>query len=200
MNIYLIRHGEDPDGYRGGWSSLALTEEGIKQCELLAQYLDANKDDFNIDRIIASDLNRTKQTADIINEKLKLPIEYTTDLRETNNGKLAGMKNEIAEQEYPGLYFSSLKIDERYPKGESPIEFFTRIKEYFEKLIANLNKEDNIMLVTHKGVINIIYCLVNNIEWNNKMKSCPCDNTSIYRLVIDTDRMYFDIENSTEHL
>jgi len=29
MAIYLVRHGSDDDKYRGGWSNLGLTEEGV---------------------------------------------------------------------------------------------------------------------------------------------------------------------------
>ena len=33
MNIYLVRHGDDDERYRGGWSELPLVEEGIRKCE-----------------------------------------------------------------------------------------------------------------------------------------------------------------------
>ncbi len=31
MNIYLIRHGDDDERYRGGWSDLPLIDEGLKK-------------------------------------------------------------------------------------------------------------------------------------------------------------------------
>ena len=68
------------------------------------------------------------ETSQYIGDSLKLTIEQSKDWRETNNGILAGMLNEEANLKYPGLYFNSLQMDERYPGGESPIENFTRIK------------------------------------------------------------------------
>lgn len=68
------------------------------------------------------------ETSQYIGDSLKLTIEQSKDWRETNNGILAGMRNEEANLKYPGLYFNSLQMGERYPGGESPIENFTRIK------------------------------------------------------------------------
>ena len=39
MNIYIIRHGDDDERYRGGWSNLPLIEEGIEKCKKLANYM-----------------------------------------------------------------------------------------------------------------------------------------------------------------
>lgn len=117
-----------------------------------------------------------------------------------NNGKIAGMHNSDAEMQYPGLYYNTLKIDERYPEGESPIEFYERVKRNFETILNENKDYKNLMLVTHSGVINIIYYIVKNMNWSNKEKAFPIDNTSIHRLIIDGDSMNFDIENLKEHL
>ena len=36
MRIFLVRHGKDDGNYRGGWSLVPLTEEGINQVKKLA--------------------------------------------------------------------------------------------------------------------------------------------------------------------
>lgn len=36
MKIYILRHGQDDDSVRGGWSSVPLMETGIKQAYVLA--------------------------------------------------------------------------------------------------------------------------------------------------------------------
>ena len=33
MNIYLVRHGDDDERYRGGWSGLPLVESGIEKAK-----------------------------------------------------------------------------------------------------------------------------------------------------------------------
>ncbi|MFF2908993.1 histidine phosphatase family protein [Paenibacillus sp. NPDC057934] len=114
--------------------------------------------------------------------KLALEIEQSIDWRETNNGVLAGMPNEAAGKLYPGLYFSSLQWDQRYPDGESPKENFTRVEEAFQQLCAaSIAQSDieNILVVTHGGVINIIYHILKRLAWSNTNKFFPADNTSL---------------------
>lgn len=174
---------------------MPLIEEGIEQSNKLAQYLKNMQNEYKIQKIISSDLNRAKQTADIINSELELPIEYTEKLREMNNGELAGMLNEDAEKLYPGVYYNTLEMDEKYPNGESPIEFYNRIAENFREIIDENKNLDNIMLVTHSGVINIIYHIVTGKEWSNKKKNFRISNASLHRVVVENDRMFIDTEN-----
>lgn len=200
MRIFFIRHGKDDGNYRGGWSDMPLVDEGKEQVKKLAEFLEEKKNEYKIEKIISSDLLRAKQTTEIINEKLKVPVEYTDRLREMNNGKIAGMLNVDAEKLYPGLYYNTLRMDERYPGGESPIEFYSRITRDFEKIIDENKECKNIMIVTHSGVINIIYRYINNMEWSNKIKSIKISNASIYSLVINDENKKFDLENYNEYL
>ena len=190
--IYFIRHGEDDKSFRGGWSKHGLTEKGIKQSEKLAEYI---KQNYQIEKIISSDLNRARETTEIINSKLKIPVEYTEKLREMNNGYLAGMKNEEAEQKYPGVYYNTLEMNQRYPGGESPEEFYNRVIKDFKYIIKSNEKYNNILIVTHAGVINIIYTYINKQEWSNKIKSIKIDTASIYALEIQNNERKFTIEN-----
>lgn len=201
MNIYLVRHGDDDERYRGGWSELPLVEEGIIKCEKLGDYLYKYKNEFNIEKIISSDLTRARMTADIINKKLQVPIMYDQRLRENNNGIFAGMLNEKAIKEYPNAFFSNLEYDERFPQGESPREFFERIKKAFFEIIKENSNVENLMIVTHAGVISIIYHVINNIKWTNKVKALKIAKTSISKIIIDDDKnIKYDYQNYTPHL
>lgn len=166
MKLYFVRHGKDNDRYRGGWSNLDLTPKGIEQAKHLARYLKENNNEYNITQIISSDLTRATTTANIIANELQLPIQKEFSLREINNGDLAGILNETAFQKYPGLFFSSLDMNETYPNGESPNDFYQRIKNWFYDFCTE-NIEDNVLIVTHGGVINIIYHLIKGIDGNN---------------------------------
>ena len=200
MRICFVRHGKDDGNYRGGWSNMPLVDEGKVQVKKLAEFLEGKKDEYKIEKIISSDLLRAKQTTEIINEKLKVPVEYTDRLREMNNGKIAGMLNTDVEKLYPGLYYNTLRIDDRYPGGESPIEFYNRVIRDFENIVDENKECKNIMIVTHSGVINIIYRYINNMEWSNKIKSIKISNASIYSLVINCENRKIDMENYNEYL
>ncbi len=199
MKLIFVRHGKDDDRYRGGWSTLDLTEEGMEQAKRLAAHLRENNGAYRITQIISSDLVRTQTTADIISAQLGLPVQKEPRIRETNNGDLAGMRNDIALMRYPGLFFSTLGMDEPYPGGESPRDFYLRIKGWFEDFCrAKPNTDGNILIVTHSGVINIIYHLVNGIEWSNQGKAFKAEICSIH--ILNTDSMEFELENRTDFL
>ena len=188
MKLFFVRHGKDDENYRGGWSSLGLVPEGVEQAKQLASYLGEKKDEFGIKKILSSDLSRAKETADIIAEVLDLPVITDEELREADNGELAGMPNAEALEKYPGLFWSTLKPDECYPGGESPMQFFSRIKSWFEAFLNMCREgEGNVLVVTHGGVINVVYHLVRGVEWSNAKKSVPVENCSVH--VLEVGRM-----------
>ncbi|MEK3714474.1 histidine phosphatase family protein [Paenibacillus sp. FSL R7-0333] len=200
MAIYLVRHGKDDEGYRGGWSQRGLNTQGYRQAEKLGCFLRENSASFPIQRIVSSDLQRALDTAGELARELELPLERNMDWREMNNGVIAGMPNEIVNERYPGLYFSGLRMDERYPDGESPLEFFTRIQETFTRLseeYADSGPDDNIIIVTHGGVINIIYHIIKGIDWNNRGSKFPASYASLHRIGLVDGRWSLSLENYT---
>lgn len=173
--IYLVRHGKDDDTVRGGWSSHGLSPIGVQQVHALAEEIASRK--IDIDCIYSSDIRRAAETAEILSACLGYPIEYIPELREADNGDLAGMKNDLADARYPGLYWSTLDYDERYPNGESPEMFYHRIEAAWLDLNRKLKQTaKNALLVTHGGVIEAILCIEHGIAFSNQTKhfSAPC--------------------------
>ena len=199
MKILFVRHGKDSAQHRGGWSQLDLLPEGKREAETLANYLAQHKENYHFTKVITSDLKRAETTAMILAETLQLPLEKVRDLRETNNGDLAGMLNSEADQKFPRLYFRSLAMDEHYPNGESPREFYQRIKTWFQLFLQeNNDSAETQIVVTHGGVINIIYHLVNKREWTNKSRLFLVKHCSIS--LLNTETLVFEIENQTDFL
>ncbi len=173
--IYLLRHGEDDETYIGGHSDVALTNNGILQIQKIADEL--KNSNYKIDRIISSDIKRAKQTAEIVNKDFKLPVEYTTMLRELDKGKLNGMLVTEANKVYPE-YEDVSDINLVYPDGESMKTFYERIKRDVDKILAL----DNSLIVTHRGVINMLYFILNNIEPNMDKKQFGVTHASFHEL------------------
>lgn len=193
MRIVFVRHGKDDDAYRGGWSSLGLLDEGKRQSQAVADYFRTTAE-YKIEYIVSSDLNRTIETAEYIASALDLPIHTDTRLRECNNGDLAGILNSEALVKFPGLFWNTLAMDEAYPNGESPAAFYLRIKEWFDDIIkSSLTNNGDLLVVTHGGVINIIYYLVKELEWTNKKPQFPIDKCSIH--VLNVDSMTLEVVN-----
>ena len=167
MICYLVRHGKDDGTVRGGWSQQPLTNEGKAQADELANFVQGS--DLAIKHIYSSDLLRAMQTAQSVADKLHLPIVPMPEFREVNNGDLAGIDNELASKMYPGLYWNTLGWEQRYPGGESPKEFYERIRtawDAFQKMV--LEQNENVLLVTHGGVINVILSIVNGEKYSNE--------------------------------
>ena len=168
--IFLIRHGEDDPTHLGGWSDAGLSPLGVEQAKRASEKI--AQGNYNIQHVFSSDLPRAKETAGIIAEPLGIGVMLLREFRETNNGDLAGISKERFLAEYPGLYYSSLDWEQRYPNGESPKQFYDRIRESWE---AFKNKADslngNVLLVTHGGVIAVILCIEKGIPYTNRYVS-----------------------------
>ena len=169
MICMLARHGKDDESVRGGWSQHSLSEEGMRQARELAGRLLTQKNSYSLSRIFSSDLVRAAQTARIVGDRLGLAVTLLPDFREVNNGLLAGMKNDLAEDRFPGLYWNQLAWEQTYPEGESPKAFYERIADAWERFSCELvSGKENVLLVTHGGVIQVILSLINNVPYTNK--------------------------------
>ena len=97
--IFLVRHGETVDNARQimqGQTQGELNQRGREQAEQVAQRLASEP----LDAIVASDLHRAIQTAEIIAEPHGLPVVTTPLLRERDWGSFTGrfipdLRNEV---------------------------------------------------------------------------------------------------------
>ena len=175
--IYLLRHGLDDENYIGGWSDVDLVEEGIKQIERSRNFISKN---LSIKRIISSDIKRTQTTARIVNKNLNLPIELDSRLRELDKGNLTGLLKENLDINTKN-FIRNITINDKYPNGESMISFYKRIK----KLLPKLKEYDDTLLITHRGVINMIYYYLENIELDMNKERFKVTHGSIHELDLD---------------
>ena len=174
--IYLMRHGLDDERYVGGYSKIGLTYEGIKQVEESTKYIK----NLNINKIVCSDVFRARQTANIVNIELNKEVIEDNNLRELDKGYLNGMYKPTAKLLFP-QYFGELSIYDSYPNGESMLDLYKRIKI----LLNNIDKYDGDLLVTHRGVINMMYYILNNIELDMNKERFNVTHASIHELDLE---------------
>lgn len=199
--IYLVRHGHHPEGFRGGWSQHSLSHLGRVQASRLADRL--LSEDARVDTLISSDLPRAKETAEILGSALNIPLSLTGEWREVNNGELAGMPNDQVEARYPGLYWSSLEMNQAYPGGESPAQFRSRIEGAFRSLCELIEKGcvgPRVMVVTHGGPIRVVLSLVSGILWSNKGPQQRLQETGISCLVRAGNVWKITCQDDARHL
>ena len=176
--IYLVRHGLDDESYIGGHSNIGLTEVGIKQVEDTGIWIKENN--IKVSKIYTSDIKRAVTTSNIIGAILKLDIIKTSELRELDKGLLTGLKKEDAFNKYPE-YMNMDRINVKYPNGESMLDLYKLIK----LLLKNIDKYDNSLLVTHRGVINMIYVLLNNDDLTMNKEKYSVEHASVHELNLE---------------
>ncbi len=105
-DFYFVRHGQtaaNAAGLKQGTINTEITylsETGKKQAESLRKGFDISF----ADQIIASPLQRTKDTAAILNRDANLPVTYDKRLLEISYGSWDGEKNADLMSKYPELF------------------------------------------------------------------------------------------------
>ncbi len=174
--IYLMRHGQDDETYIGGWSSVDLLPEGREEVLESATWL---KNKLKIKRILSSDILRAVSSAEIVSRVLGLPYEKTETLREQDKGLLNGLPKDQAYSKYPNFRDDKLTVDTVYPNGESLRNLYERTLVFLPEL---LSLEDDTLLITHRGVINMVYYILNNQPLDMDKKQFGVTTASVHEL------------------
>ena len=175
--IYLLRHGLDDERYIGGWSDVDLIPEGVNQIIDSTDFL--KNSNLEIKKIISSDIKRAVTTSKIVNKVLKVDLEITDILRELDKGIYTGVLNESLSNEEKD-FIKNIDIYTKYPQGECMIDMYKRCKLFLEKC-----KFNDVLLVTHRGVINMFYYILNDIPLDMNKKRFNVTHGSIHEMDIN---------------
>lgn len=155
MDILLIRHGEseaDILHVHEGRADFELTQRGHRQAEAMAEHVAAN---YHLDRIYCSTLKRARQTAEHLSAKTGVPVLPQEELMEFNNGLLAGLSREEADERYP--FVPGLPIHQGVYGQESKLEFRFRAEYILSKIRSENGEGATVAIVTHGGMIGRLY-------------------------------------------
>ena len=124
--LLLVRHGEtdwNADGRLQGQTDRPLSEFGRSQARQLADELE----DEELEAIYSSDLARARETAEIVGDRLGLPVVLDPDLREKDWGTWEGLTSverdhvefvgESTEAHQGRILRALRRISERHPDG-----------------------------------------------------------------------------------
>lgn len=155
MKLYLIRHGQttgDVEDRFGGDYDDHLTDEGKSQSKVLADKL-KNK---NIEIIFSSPRIRAEETARILADTLKIPLQTVENIRERNAyGILTGMVKSEAKTKYP-KEFEEVKSYKNTTAGAEEYKHFKkRILALFEEMTSG--NQNTIAIITHGGPISCFF-------------------------------------------
>lgn len=151
MKLYIARHGETVENKEKrilGSTPGMLSVKGQTQGRALA----ANIQELGINLVLASDLQRVKDTCSYFDKNLV--VGFTPWLRERSFGDWEGSLRK--EVNWQGLWESADEPQISAEIGAEPLEDFTRrIARFAQSLYTALGGADvTVLLVCHIGVMN----------------------------------------------
>ncbi len=194
-NIYIVRHGVtnyNQENRFQGQLDIPLNDEGLAQVAKLGNYFQKRP----VDVIYSSDLKRAYQTAEAIARAKDLQIRILPGLREVNVGKLEGMTWAEVKENYSNWVKSG--HNHGYPGGETRLDIENRVKNTWE-YIAKRHSNENVVLVSHGGIIKSLICLLLGINNENRSRFV-IDNSSVTRIIYNDSGYKVKSLNSLEHL
>ncbi|GAA0777557.1 histidine phosphatase family protein [Clostridium subterminale] len=197
MDIIVIRHGQseaDILNVHEGRADFPLTKLGNKQGLAMSNFLSTN---YNIDKIYSSPLKRASETAKILSTATNTPIIYEDRLMEFNNGLLAGLSREEANERYPE---PAIRWPHTSMYGmESIIEFRTRAESILSKIVSENSYDSTIAIVAHGGIINMLFRSFLDLPLNSRMFISTGD-TGIHHLQVTSCCHRIVYTNKLSHL
>ena len=143
-----------------------LTEEGMQEAkkagEFLLNYVKENNIDLSNSVLWISPYMRTRQTAGIINNSLKIDkMKEDITLIEQQYGLFSDKDIETIKRMYPAsflfydnYYQNEGKFYAKLPQGESPLDVALRTKQFLNTIYRD--KENVLFIVTHGTTMKTI--------------------------------------------
>lgn len=196
--LILIRHGESEanrNNVFAGHINPDLQNKGLKQAERTAKYITEN---YKVDKIYSSDLQRAFKTAKALGELLNLEVITEENLREIYAGEWENMKFDDLPILFP-KEFEAWTTDignAVCPNGESVKQLGERVMYALIK-IAEENKGKTVVIATHATPIRVAQSIVQtggldemkNIPWvsNASVTVFEYENNSFKAVKISED-------------
>jgi len=186
--LYLVRHGESEANAAGvfaGQTDSPLTPRGREQAEAVAAALA----DLPIDRVVASDLSRTRDTAAAIAKTHGLTVETHPELREIDVGEAAGKRWDDGTLRPMGLGAEPAQDGfdgfVRWPGGESLEQVLARSLGCLDRLVR-AHPGERMVVVGHGGVTRILVSHFLGIL--PRLERSPATNTNVTIVSFDGAR------------
>lgn len=168
--FHLLRHGEHGllgKALAGRMPGVALTENGRAEITAAAERLAQEK----IAAIYASPLERTRETAEIVSERLGLPIGFRDDLLEVDFGEWTGATFDSIRAHPRWQAWNTQRSLAKVPGGESMRAVQHRSVEAMAEL-KERHLDETVVLCTHGDVIRamLVFALGMPLDFYNRIE------------------------------
>jgi probable phosphoglycerate mutase len=148
--ILLVRHGETDWNLERRWqghTDRPLNQTGRAQARELAKRLATEPPHA----IYSSDLARARETAEIVAERLGLPVAVDPRLREVDVGEWSGLTMADVEERFPEALQRRLAGGTGWQDGETYEQMGERVLEALHDIAGR--HEGRVLVVTHGGSV-----------------------------------------------
>lgn len=178
--VLLVRHGEtdwNREGRLQGWAPTSLNDRGREQARRLGAELAG---EYDIDRIVASDSLRTRETtAGIRDAEIEPSPVFDSAWRERGLGVYQGFTWGELESRFPAFEYDNglLALEERPEGGETLVDLYERVLAAW----TNLSEESTgtTLVVTHGGPITVVLAWLNGLDIPTAIGQYSINNCSV---------------------
>lgn len=205
--VLLCRHGETTWNHERrvqGWAPTSLTDRGREQAAALAEYVAA---EYDLDRLVTSDLERAAETARFLGRATGVDPELDRAWRERSFGRLQGLSYFELFEGYPeyALGHSGYAAAEAEPEGgESLLAMRERVLAAWDALLADLGGgeegEDGDVtaaVVTHGGPLYAVTGEVKGLDLVTATLEQRQGNCALTEVRVTAGRAELLCENET---
>ncbi len=166
LKLYFLRHGQTAYSKTGGYCGTpendpGLTPEGIEMAKAFAAFYCH----LPWQAIYVSPLQRARQTAQPLCDKLGMTMKLRSGLKEVAYGEWEGLHPTQVYERFHDLYMQWL-TDPAWnspPGGERGIDIARRCSHVLEEIEDNYDL-GNVLIVSHKATIRIMLCHLMGID------------------------------------
>ena len=183
--ILLARHAEttwNRERRFQGHSDSPLTAEGRAQARALADDLDGTP----LSAIYTSDLARAVATAEIVAERLGLPVHRDPGLREVDVGEWSGLTWQEIEARFPQGVELHHARGYGWEQGESHEEMADRVLAALHRIAAERDGEE-VLVIVHGGGMRAVAAHIDGLDLvaHRRQHSDPAENCEVRALAVE---------------
>ena len=167
--FHLLRHGEPAVFGRinGRLPGVGLSEKGRAEIAAVAGRLTEKK----VDALYASPLQRTRETAEILADRLALPVQYREDVIELDFGEWTGLTADQIRKDERWQMWSNCRSIAAIPGGESWRQVQDRVVGALFDL-ERLHPSESVVVVSHGDVIRagLLFALGMPLDFHSRIE------------------------------
>ena len=188
--IWFVRHGQTEwnaiNRFQGQWNS-DLNELGREQARANARLLEG----FGIEAIFSSPLDRTRQTTEIIRERVPAPVTYDERIVEWDCGDWSGYLRSEVDERWPEEVAALLADPFHYrgPNCENYPDMFERARPFVDEVLAH--EARRLAIVSHGMIGKVMMSILLGLE--------PDETLAIYQPNDAVIRLTLGLEGAEVH-